>query len=514
MSDAKNSKEPLLRVENVVKSYFGNVVLSDASFTVSRGEVVALMGENGAGKSTLKNMLCGLIAPDSGQLVVDGKTYSRLTPQDVSALGIAAIHQELSLFPNLTVAENIHIGLGSMPTRLGLIKRSEMLQRARHFLKDVLGNEMDPSQRLEALSLGERQLVEVAKAMHRASAMLIFDEPTTSLSVQERQQLFGVVRRLRDTGYALIYITHFIEEVYELADQIVVLRDGRIVGKGSPRDINPEQLTKMMVGRELAQIDTDIARTDNRDEGAPAAPVIVRARNLSDSRLLHNVSFDLHAGEVLGLAGLMGAGRTEVAQAIFGIEHAEGEVELRGDPFTNRTPEKAKERGLALVSEDRRADQIFPGRSVMENLTSTILQDLRKGWGIVSKTRQRQRAQALSQDYRVRHPGLDAPMSSLSGGNQQKCIIARWLATNPAVCILDEPTKGIDVKAKAEVHLLISKLAAKGLGVLLISSDLPELLALSHRILVMHKGGIVGELSRTDFNPAAVVRMASLGRAA
>jgi ABC-type sugar transport system ATPase subunit len=267
----------------------------------------------------------------------------------------------------------------------------------------------------------------------------------------------------------------------------------------------------MMVGRELAQIDSDTARPDTADA---AAPVILRARNVSDGKLLHDVSFDLRAGEVLGLAGLMGSGRTEVAQAIFGIDQASGEIELGGKPFENRTPQRAKDRGLALVSEDRRADQIFSGRSVMENLTSTILNELRVKWGIASATRQRRHAQRLTQEYGVRHPGLDAPMSSLSGGNQQKCVIARWLATNPVACILDEPTKGIDVKAKAEIHLLIRKLASNGLGVLLISSDLPELLALSHRILVMHKGGIVGELSHSDFNPAAVVRMASLGKAA
>jgi ABC-type sugar transport system ATPase subunit len=472
------------------------------------------MGENGAGKSTLKNILCGLVSPDTGRILAGGKEYGRLTTQDARSLGIAAIHQELSLFPNLSVAENIHIGVGSLPTRGGLVDKAAMRERSLRLLGEVFENQLDLNQPVERLSLGERQLVEVAKALHRASAMLIFDEPTTSLSLPERRRLFDVVRNLRGRGYALIYITHFMEEVYELADRIIVLRDGQIVGTGTPQEIDPEQLTKLMVGRELAAVDTDLATVQDRAKGSASSAVVLRTRNLSDSRLLHDVSFELHAGEVLGLGGLMGAGRTEVAQAIFGIAPAEGLVEVRGRAFANRTPETAKQQGIALVSEDRRADQIFAGRSVYENLTSTILEDVKRGWGLLSRSQQRRRAEEMTRDYGVRHPGLDAPMAALSGGNQQKCVIARWLATNPTICILDEPTKGIDVRAKAEIHLLVSRLAASGLGVLLISSDLPELLALSHRILVMHKGSIVGQIERPDFDPGTVVRMASMGRAA
>jgi ABC-type sugar transport system ATPase subunit len=505
---------PLIGLDKVAKSYGSVRVLKSASFSVSRGEVVVLMGENGAGKSTLKNILCGLIAPDTGRIIIDGREYSRLTTADARAQGIAAIHQELSLFPNLSVAENIQIGVSLLPTARGVVNQRRLRDRARQLLGEVVENAIDVDRPVEQLSLGERQLVEVAKALHRASALLIFDEPTTSLSLPERQRLFNVVRKLRERGYAIVYITHFMEEVYELADRIVVLRDGSIVGSGTPQDMTADQLTSMMVGRELAEVDTDLAVLRERAEKSASAPVVLCARNLSDDRLLRDVSFDLHAGEILGIGGLMGAGRTEVAQAIFGIGEARGEIEIRGVPFTDRRPKTAIEQGIALVSEDRRADQIFAGRSVYENVTSTTFATFRRGFGFVSRSRQRRSAQEMMEVYGVRHPGLDAPMVALSGGNQQKCVIARWLTTKPVVCILDEPTKGIDVRAKAEVHLLISRLAEIGLGVLLISSDLPELLALSHRILVMHKGSVVGQIERPDFDPGTVMRMASLGRAA
>jgi ABC-type sugar transport system ATPase subunit len=472
------------------------------------------MGENGAGKSTLKNILCGLVAPDAGSIVVQGRDYPRITTQDARAMGIAAIHQELSLFPNLSVAENVHMGVGALPTRAGLVDRAAMAQETRRLLSDFFETPVDPNQPVERLSLGERQLVEVAKALHRASTMLILDEPTTSLSLPERRRLFDVVRRLRERGHALIYITHFMEEVYELADRIVVLRDGRLVGSGTPDRLDRTQLTNLMVGRELAEIDADLA-SGQQPTGPSAAPAVtLRVRDIADAKLLRGVTFELHAGEILGLGGLMGAGRSEVAEAIFGINPAEGTVEINGAPFEQRTPGEAQARGLALVSEDRRADQIFAGRSVRENLTATILGALRRIAGYLSPARQRDEAAALTREYGIRHPGLEAPMVALSGGNQQKCVIARWLATGPAIIILDEPTKGIDVGAKAEVHRLIAKLAAAGLSVLLISSDLPELLALSHRILVMHKGRIVGELGRAQFDPTKVVLMASTGAAA
>jgi ABC-type sugar transport system ATPase subunit len=511
----QSEHQPLISLNAVGKSYSGAWVLKDATFSVSRGEIVALVGENGAGKSTLKNILCGLVSPDTGTLVVDSKDYARLTTQDAHSIGIAAIHQELSLFPNLSIAENVHMGVGGLPRRFGLVDRNAMAEETIRLLSDFFETPLDPNLPVERLSLGERQLIEVAKALRGASSMVILDEPTTSLSLPERRRLFDVALRLRERGYALIYITHFMEEIYELADRIVVLRDGRVVGTGTPKQIDQAQLTALMVGRELAEIDADLAsERDTAASNAKSAPVTMRVQELSDSKLLNGVTFELHAGEILGLGGLMGAGRSQVAEAIFGLYPATGTVEVNGRSFENRTPAEALARGLALVSEDRRADQIFPGRSVRENLTSTILTSLTRIAGFLSRSRQRDRATAMTREYGVRYPGLEAPMVALSGGNQQKCVIARWLAGEPAVIILDEPTKGIDVGAKAEIHRLIGKLAAAGLSVLLISSDLPELLALSHRVLVMHKGRLVGGLERAQFDPATIVHMASTGTSA
>jgi ABC-type sugar transport system ATPase subunit len=512
MSDVKQRSETsLMTLNGIGKNYSGVWVLKDASFSVSKGKVTVLMGENGAGKSTLKNIFCGLVPPDAGTIEFDGKEYSRLTTHDARALGIAAVHQELSLFPNLSIAENVFMGLGTLPMRKGVIDRRAMHDDTLKLLSDFFESKVDPDQPLERLSLGERQLVELAKALHRASTMLILDEPTTSLSLPERRRLFNVVKRLRERGYAILYITHFLEEVYELADQIVVLRDGRVVGTGTPHEIDRGHLTSLMVGRELAAVDGELATSQHRASTGLAPEIVLRVEDLADGKLLRGVSFEIRAGEIMGLAGLMGAGRSEVAHAIFGINPSEGTVEIRGRAFQNRTPDRAKARGVALVSEDRRADQVFPGLSVRENLTSTILDSLRATAAFVSPKKQRLRAGRLATEYGVRYPGLEAPMVALSGGNQQKCVIARWLATQPAICILDEPTKGIDVGAKAEVHLLVGRLAAAGLAVLLISSDLPELLALSHRIMVMHKGQIVGELDRDRFDPVTVVRMASAG---
>jgi inositol transport system ATP-binding protein len=509
------SGQPLLSLNGVGKSYSGAWVLKDATFSVARGEIVALVGENGAGKSTLKNILCGLVAPDAGALTIADREYARLTPQDARSIGIAAIHQELSLFPNLSVAENVHMAVGGLRLRFGLIDHAAMVQETLTLLREFFETPLDPDLLVERLSLGERQLVEVAKALRGASTLLILDEPTTSLSLPERRRLFDAARRLRQRRCALIYITHFMEEVYALADRIVVLRDGRVVGSGTPKEIDEARLTTLMVGRELAELDAGLAsEMGAAPMKAKAAAVTLKVSDLRDERLLNGVSFELRAGEILGLAGLMGAGRSQVAEAIFGLYPATGDVEIRGQSFERRTPSESLARGLALVSEDRRADQIFPGRSVRENLTSTILPSLSQAAGYLSSGRQRDRALAMAGEYGVRYPGLEAPMVALSGGNQQKCVIARWLAGRPAVIILDEPTKGIDVGAKAEIHRLIGKLAAAGLSVLLISSDLPELTALSHRILVMHKGRLVGGLERAQFNPTTIVRMASTGLAA
>jgi ABC-type sugar transport system ATPase subunit len=399
--------------------------------------------------------------------------------------------------------------LPHLPRRLGLVDRRRMAAQARAVLHGRLGTEIDPGAEVEDLSLGERQMVEIAKAIHRSSSLLILDEPTTCLSLRERDRLFAAVRRLRDQGCAIIYITHFLEEVYELGDRIAVLRDGRVVGTGTPQEIPREMLTRLMVGRDLAaSVTTPPALSGD-------APVMLEVEQLSDGALVQQVSFRLRAGEILGLAGLMGAGRSEVAEILLGLRRGTGSVTLAGHEFASRSPRAAMERGLVLVSEDRRRDQAFLGRAIRENLTVPVLPRMAAGpLGLLSPEHERASATRTAATFRVRHPGLEAFMLALSGGNQQKAIVGRWLQCEPRVCILDEPTKGVDIGARAEMHRLIRERAATGVAFLLISSDLPELIGLSHRVLVLHKGHIVGELPRAQAESHRVLALASTGKAA
>jgi ABC-type sugar transport system ATPase subunit len=463
-----------------------------------------LVGQNGAGKSTLKNILSGLVAPDTGQVHLAGRVATRLSAVNADRFGIGTIHQELSLFENLSVAENIH--LPHLPQRLGRVDRRTMEAQTRSVLRERLGASIDPWTPVEELSLGERQMVEIAKAIHRSSSILILDEPTTCLNLHERARLFSAVRRLRKQGYAIIYVTHFMEEVYELGDQIVVLRDGRVVGTGTAAEMPRERLTHLMVGHDLA------AMTAAPAPVAVDAPVMLEVEQLTDGASVWDVSFRIHAGEILGLAGLRGAGRSEVAETLLGLRHGQGNIRLRGRPFSERSPRAAMERGLVLVSEDRRRDQAFLSRTVRENLSAPLLSRLVGAPpGFLRLDREREYATRTTAAFDVHHPGLEAFMLALSGGNQQKAIIGRWLQSDPAVCILDEPTKGVDIGARAEMHRLIRERAAAGMAFLLISSDLPELIGLAHRVLVFHKGRIAGEVPRAGAQPNRILSLASRG---
>ena len=497
--------EPLIEVSQLTKSFSGTPVLKGVGFSLRRGEVLMLVGENGAGKSTLKNILSGLIPPDAGEIRFAGVAYAALTAGDADRLGIGTIHQELSLFGNLSVAENIH--MPHVLHRHGLVDWQAMRRAAGALLREQLGADIDPAAEVDRLSLGERQLVEIAKAIHRSSALLILDEPTTCLSLPERRRLFEVVRRLSAAGYGILYITHFLEEVYELADQIVVLRDGVVAAGGSAAEVPRDRLARAMVGRELVETTIEVPPVPS------GAPVVLRARDMADASLLRGVSFDLRAGEILGIGGLMGAGRSELAELLVGLRPGEGAVALGDRPFERRSPRAALARGLVLVSEDRRKDQAFLGRALKENITAPFLRRLLVGplsW--LSLARETAAAEAVAGEFAVSHPGLEAPMITLSGGNQQKAILGRWLQGGPRVCILDEPTKGVDIGARAAVHRMIAALAASGVAFILISSDVPELLALAHRILVLHKGRPAGELDRAEAEPSRILHLASTGR--
>jgi ABC-type sugar transport system ATPase subunit len=494
-----------LRLTNVSKSFADVTVLKDISFEARAGRVLAIMGENGAGKSTLKNIICGLLTPDQGTITVLGEEYQHLTSSLAKQLGIAAVHQELSLFPNLTVAENMFVGM--LPRDgFGNVRVRRAAPLSRQLLKEALGENLNPATKVEHLSLGQRQMVEVAKALVRSRSVLIFDEPTTSLSLAERARLLEAVKNVRARGLGVIYISHFLEEVYEVADDIVVLRDGVVVASGPIEDMPRPVVERHMVGRELAAVDHQPL-----PETAKNLEPILAIENLSDGELLRNVSLSIRPGEIVGLGGLLGAGRSELAQGLVGLRKVTGTVRIAGKPFTKRTPQTARSEGMVLVSEDRRSEQAFLQRPVRENLLAGHLTKEHRKFGLISRARERTTAEQMVREYGVKLATIEQDLVSLSGGNQQKVILARWLSEKPRICILDEPTKGIDVGAKAEVHRLVRELAAQGVAVMLISSDMPELLALSHRVVVMHKGAAVGELSPDEFEPDLILRMASTG---
>lgn len=486
---------PVLSVRGLEKSFSGKTVVSQVSFDLQRGEILALVGENGAGKSTTKNMLCGLLEPNKGSMKVQGKTVEKI---DGRVHGIGAVHQELSLFDSLTVEQNICIS--DLPGSASKIDWNQCRSIAKQQL-DSLGIDIDSEQKVESLGAGKQQIVEIAKALLHAKNVLILDEPTTSLTAPERERLFDLMHRLKEQGIAMIFISHFMDEIYRMADKFVCLRDGAQVGHDRLDNVPRRELEQMMVGRTIEESKIDLA---------PHALAIKLSVNNLSSYYFNDISFDLRQGEVLGIAGLMGAGRTEVAEAIFGLLESTGSVSVDGSEMTERTVQHSMQKGLCYLTEDRRSHGLFPVRSVKENLSAAAITQFVKrtvkGFGF---KHEQSKAEEIAQQQNIMVPSIDSAVANLSGGNQQKVLLARWLATQPRICILDEPTKGVDIGAKFDIHNRIADLARSGVSVLLVSSDLPELLELSHRILVMRTGHIVGEFEREHFDPVKIIALAA-----
>jgi len=490
---------PLLSIRGLSKAFPGVQALADVDLDIEAGTVHALMGENGAGKSTLMRVLAGLHPPDAGEIAVRGLPVRIRSPHHALTLGIAMIHQELMGFPDLSVAENLF--MGREPAWAGglWLDRPRMDREARALLAR-LGAPVDPSRPLRDLSVSQRQMVEIAQALAHRADLVIMDEPTSALSDPEVASLHAIVRDLARGGAAVIYISHRMDEVFRIADVVTVLRDGRRVGTRPARGLDARALIAMMVGRELA---------DAPPRG-PAAPgdTLLAVRGLGRAGEFADVSFDVRAGEIVGLAGLMGAGRSELLGALAGWAPAEaGSIEVRGRPVRIRSPRDAIRLGLAWVSEDRRELGLIPSMSVAGNLTLGSLRDCRVG-PFLSRRREREIADGLVRDFAIRSPGLDRPVALLSGGNQQKVVMARVLRGRPEILLLDEPTRGVDVAAKAEIHALVARLAREGKAVLLVSSELPEVLALSDRLLVMREGRIVAELDPRRTTQEEVLRRA------
>jgi len=493
--------ESLLELRRITKTFAGVRALRGVDFDLRPGEVHALLGENGAGKSTLIKVVTGAHAPDSGTLTLAGQTVSGLTPASAHRLGIACIYQQPALFPSLTVAENIALRL-EPADGLRRIDWAGRRDRAAALLRRI-GAAIDPEIEVRRLSMPEQQLVEIACALGAGARIVIMDEPTASLTRKEQELLFAVVRELRRAGVGLVYISHRLEEIFALADRVTVLRDGESIGTHAAGEIGEDILIRMMVGREVAQVYPPSESVSGEE--------ILSLRGLGCAASgVHGVSFDIRAGEVFGLAGLVGAGRTELARVLFGLTPADaGEIRLAGVPVALRSPEEAVARGIAYVPEDRRRHGVILEMPVAHNLTLAIHRRLFRGaW--LRPAAERALALEFIRDLAIKTAGPDAPAGSLSGGNQQKVALGRWLAARPRLLILDEPTQGVDVGAKSEIHRLIRRLAREGLAVLLISSDLPEILGMSDRIGVMRGGTLAAVLpGGTD---AHVVMAAALGQ--
>ncbi|MDG4563170.1 MAG: sugar ABC transporter ATP-binding protein [Candidatus Competibacter sp.] len=481
------TRTPALDMRDISKTFPGVKALDHVQLQAWTGEIHSLMGENGAGKSTLMKILSGAYTADpGGEIKIDGQPVAITGPKAARAAGIAIIYQELSLAPNLTVAENIY--LGNEPNHAGFLADRATMRRETAQVLERLGAEFGPDTLVNTLSIAEQQQVEIARALHQHSHILIMDEPTTALSTRETDRLFELIKRLRDEGIAIIYISHRMAEIYELSDRVSVLRDGGYVGTLERAEISAERLVQMMVGRPLSNL------FDKRSHATER--VVLEVRALTDGgRRVKPCSFTLHAGEVLGLAGLVGAGRSELARLIFGADRAAGgEVWLEGKRQTLRKPLDAINNGIAYLTEDRKAQGLFLDMSVRENITISVLgRDALVG-GLLNRAAMARLTTGSIQDLRVRVAGPFVTAGALSGGNQQKLLIARWIAIHPKVLILDEPTKGVDIGAKAEIYRIVSELAAKGVAILVISSELPEVIGISDRILVMREGEIVGEL--------------------
>jgi ribose transport system ATP-binding protein/rhamnose transport system ATP-binding protein len=486
-------------MRNVVRTFPGVRAVDDVSFEVGRGEVHALIGENGAGKSTLMHLVAGVYQPDSGTIELDGASIVDLNEQGAADAGVSMVYQERSLVGALSVAENVYAGRQPV-NAFGVIQRAPMYEGTRRILAD-LEVEIDPRAPVAELSPGQQQMVEIAKGLSHELKLLILDEPTSSLTINEGRHLFRVIRRLAAQGVAIVYVSHRMAEIFEISDRVTVMKDGRVTGVRATAAVTPRELISLMVGRELS-FEPDPRRA------APDAAVALEVRDLVADPVV-SATFSLRYGEIVCLAGLVGAGRTEVCEAIFGARPIQsGRVLIAGRELQPRTPADAMAAGISMLPEDRKESGLFTDFTITANVVAANLAAYTRS-GLLAKAEMRRVSQRYADELRIATPSVEREVRYLSGGNQQKVLLAKWLARRPHILIVDEPTRGVDVGSKADIYRILRDLAASGIALLVVSSDLPEVLALAHRIVVMSEGRVVGELEAATATEVAILELAA-----
>ncbi|MRI35145.1 D-xylose ABC transporter ATP-binding protein [Endozoicomonas sp. OPT23] len=497
------SNEVIMEIVDVHKCFGPTKALAGVNFTLHQGEIHALCGENGAGKSTLMKVIDGLHQPDSGNIHIKGKKVVINGALEAQKLGIGFVHQEIVLCPDVSVAENINMALTNQ-SKKWFVNYSEMNKRAKESLKDIAPH-INPSARLDSLSISEQQLVEIAKALSLDCDVLILDEPTAALTEAESQALFNIMQALKAKGISIIYISHRMAEVFEQCDRVTVLRDGIWVCTDRIKDTSPDNVVKSMVGRDVGHLYPEKLQEDfaNLD-------VMLEVANLSDGDRFNDIQFKLHQGEIFGVSGLIGAGRSEMVKAICGL-HAKtsGEISFKGQPASIKHYSDSINQGIVYLSEDRKEDGVFLDVSIARNISVLKLEQVCNNMKCIDPAAERKQAQKLTDQLKLKSAGMDKPVSSLSGGNQQKVALAKMLSVNPSIIIMDEPTRGIDVGAKVEIHQLIRKLANEGVGVIVISSELPEVVGLCDRVMVMHEGEQQGTLTGDEITEQNIIHLAS-----
>ncbi|MCH5138288.1 sugar ABC transporter ATP-binding protein [Clostridiaceae bacterium UIB06] len=494
------NNKPLLEMVDISKSFPGVKALQNVNLKVHRGEVLALLGENGAGKSTLMKILSGVYKKDSGKVIMDGNEVEIHGIKHAESLGITIIHQELSVLPNLTVCENIFLGNEKFSKGTRRINKALLKERSKSFLEQI-GCNIDPDTLVKDINVGEMQMIEIAKALTKNSSVIIMDEPTTALTDVETKKLFEVIRKLKEKGMAIIYISHRMDEIFEICDSITVLRDGKYVGDVETKRVTKDELITMMVGRKLEE-QFPYKKVDK-------TATLLRVENVSLRDRVKNASFEVKAGEILGVAGLMGAGRTELAKTIFGdYKMSSGEIYVDGEKVRIRSPKDAINYGICYLSEDRKKEGLILGMSVRENMTLSNLRTYENNLMRIDKKSEKLQVKEYIQKLSIKTPTQDQLIKNLSGGNQQKVILAKWLMLSPKVLIIDEPTKGIDVGAKKEIYEVLNQLKSAGKAVIMISSDMAEIIGVSDRVMVMHEGKITGQLSRNELTQENIMKYA------